>query len=154
MKTKTIDETMTLIEQAPQQRDVCKNPINPGEYYRQGDVQINRVARRGDRVVLNFPGDRVSIEVTPKKVLAEGESIQIAVGQGIGSRHVIEAGAGVRVCQPSIEHPLVGPVIEVDEGATALLTHPEHRHFELGPGLYQATFQRDHMKEELARVRD
>lgn len=154
MKTKTVETAMQEIERTPLVRDTWQGELKPGEHIRQGDVQISRVAKRGDKVSLDLGNERITVGVTPRAILAEGESIQIAVGQGVGSRHVIEAQNGVRVCQPSVEHPLVGPVIEVDEGSKATLTHPEHRHFELGPGLYQATFQRDWLAEETARVQD
>lgn len=88
-------------------------------------------------------------------ILAEGESVQVAVGEGMGARHIMTGGKGVRVYAPTdTEDPIRGPIVVIDEGCEGLLTHPEHVHFKLGPGHYSIGFQQDHAAKERARLAD
>jgi hypothetical protein len=137
MKTE-IETVLSGIEAAAPDASVWRGNIPMGKHIRQGDVMLTRV----------------SDETPHGAVLAEGESVQIAVGQNVGARHVMTGGKGVTVFAPATLSPLVGPVIVVGRGAKGLLTHPEHRHFEIPCGTYAVTFQRDYMQEEIARVQD
>ena len=133
-----IETVLSGIEAATPDASVWCGDIPIGKHIRQGDVMLTRVSDK-----------------TPHgAVLAEGENIQIAVGQNVGARHIMTGGKGVMVYAPAIPGPLVGPIVVVGSGTKGLLTHPEHRHFELRSGTYQVTFQRDHMQEEIASVQD
>lgn len=134
-----IERVLERIESAKQDRDVWRGAIPVGKHIRQGDVMILGV----------------KMHIRGLKVLASGErAVQIAVGQGIGSRHIIEAAAGVTVYAPEDAGPLDGPVLFVADGCEGLLTHPEHRHFVIPAGTYRVVYQRDFMAEEVARVQD
>lgn len=135
---KTIEQVSQEIEQAAPVTDTWRETLNIGQHIRQGDVILKRVADDHPRGA----------------VIADGESVQVAVGQNVGARHVMTGGRGVRVYAPAKPGPLVGPVVVVDEGCEGLLTHPEHRHFAIQAGTYAVIFQRDYMSEELARVQD
>ena len=111
--------------------------IEVGQAIRQGDIYLTRI-NDGHPV-----GKR-------------RKDHQLAPGTSQGSRHIVE-GAGVKVFEPgplrsSLVAPdaLLGPII-VAEQAFAV-THPEHAHFDLPPGTYQCTFQKD--ARTLERVQD
>ena len=135
---KTIEETLQQIETAPQDTSVWRGEIPLGKHVRQGDVMLRRVEDDWPRGA----------------VIAEGEAVQVAVGQNVGARHIMTGGKGVKVFAPATPGPLVGPVVVIDKGCEGLLTHPEHRHFVIPSGTYIVTFQRDYMQEEIARVQD
>lgn len=80
----------------------------------------------------------------------EIEQRQLAPGATKGSRHVVEG--GVRVFANPSTDALAGPFVEVVERAT--LTHPEHAHISLAPGVYECRYQRDYAAEERRRVAD
>lgn len=133
-----IETVLGGIEAATPKASVWRGDIPMGKHIRQGDVMLTRVDDK-----------------TPHgAVLAEGESVQIAVGQNVGARHIMTGGNGVTVFAPAKPGPLSGPIVVVGRGKKGLLTHPEHRHFELKCGTYAVTFQRDYMQEEIARVQD
>lgn len=75
---------------------------------------------------------------------------QLAPGSTQGARHCVDP---TRVRLYRLPHPsaLDGPLIEAPEGIT--VTHPEHGHIVLPPGLYGVTFQRS-FADELRRVAD
>lgn len=114
-----------------------------------GDVPLGKHIRQGDVILA-----RVTDDAAHGALIADGEAVQVAVGKNVGARHVVAGAKGVRVYAPANPGPLTGPLVVVEQGCEALLTHPEHRHFVLGSGTYQVTFQRDFMQEEVARVQD
>ena len=143
MKTQTAEQVLSKIENARPEPDVrvCRR-IEVGQVLHQGDVYLTsvpadwpRAARLGTR--------------------------QVAVGTTIGSRHVAE-GDGVEVCAgvklPDAlrcaadvpESAYLGPVVVAPEGFT--LTHPEHAHHVCPAGVYQVTYQVDHVA--MRRVQD
>jgi hypothetical protein len=117
----------------------------------QGDVALMRLVKP-----VTYTFDNVSVEVTTEKgaLIADGEDIQIAVGNTTGARHIIKGGRGVRVYASKTIHPLMGPMIEVDKGCTARLEHPEHAHWDLDEGLYQVSYPRDYQQADIARQQD
>lgn len=137
MATK-IEEVTQQIEQAAPVTDTWRGTLKIGQHIRQGDVMLQRVQADNPR----------------GEVIADGESVQVAVGQTMGARHVMTGGKGVRVYAPAKPGPLIGPVVVVDKGCEGLLTHPEHRHFALKTGTYTVHFQQDFMAAEIARVQD
>lgn len=150
METTTLDRAMAKVAEAPQQHDVWRGQIKVGQHVRQGDVHLLRVAPNGETTVRD---QRVPITLG-KRLHTPGADVQIALGEHAGARHVVHAADGVSVYAAPIEHPLIGPVIVVGRGATALVSHPEHRHFDLPCGTYLAVYQRDFMAEEVSRLAD
>lgn len=111
----------------------------PGEWIRQGDIQIQ------------------CLEKLPTALGEPTKNSQLAVGQTQGSRHIINPiPKGLKIYQPTKDaSPLIGPVIE--SPTRWRLTHPEHAHHDLPAGIFQVTYQRDYKKEraeELRRVQD
>ena len=117
--------------------------IEIGHAVQQGDVYLHRVAD-------DFPrGEQIG-----------AGSVQIALGEGNGARHMAEG--PVRVFKgvslppgcgsPLDVHPseITGPVVIADD--TWSLTHPEHPHHSLPAGTYQTTYQYD--PQTMRRVRD
>lgn len=84
------------------------------------------------------------------KPLTEGGShVQVAVGTGIGARHMVStAECSVFARQGT---PLEGPVVVADGPWT--LSHPEHQNCEFPPGTYGIVYQRQ-FAEELRRAAD
>jgi len=119
----------------------------------QGDV--NLMLRTGKPLVYTFDKRlSVSVPVGRGDLIAQGEDVQVAVGVGVGARHIVKGGKGVAVYAPSIRHVLIGPVIVVDEDCEALLWHPEHAHWRLPAGEYQVSYPRDCQQADLARQAD
>jgi hypothetical protein len=126
---KTVEEVASKPD-----RDVRRiESLKVGQGIRQGDIYIRRV-RKAD--------------VPSTKPYG---TTQLAPGNTQGSRHVVQGDVELR--KPSDEKdPLQGPFILAEERFE--IVHPEHAHFSLPPGAYQATYQRDYAKEEVARVQD
>jgi hypothetical protein len=100
-----------------------------GEYVRQGDVLIHKLA-----------------EPEGKPALVQ---LQLAPGTTKGSRHILS--------HDRVEYftrsngALTGPCLRVTEPVT--VTHPEHGDWLLGPGCYGITYERA-FADELRRARD
>lgn len=118
---------------------------------RQGDVDLRRFV---PNMKYDWNGEVVSIPDGLGKIIAENEDIQVAVGNTVGSRHILVASKGVRVYAPTVVHELVGPTIVVDDGFEALLKHPEHASWKLTSGKYQITYPRDYQQNTVSRQSD
>lgn len=106
-----------------------------GDFHRQGDVFITRLPE--------VPADAVKAK----------KSEQLAPGSTQGSRHCV-ATRDLKHCQffalrqPT---PLQGPIIKAKKPVE--ITHPEHGHVTVPPGVYGITYQRQ-LAAELRRVAD
>jgi hypothetical protein len=154
-RTQAVLDTIKHAAETRQERDTWKGDIPAGAHIRQGDVQVTNPK---DGVTTVFAGGKpetIKVEKGEEIKPKSGE-VQIAVGEGVGARHCINVAPGVRFYKNAKHenHPLVGPIIEVDKGCEALLTHPEHRHFVIPVGTYQVTYQTDHLAEETRRLAD
>lgn len=109
-------------------------------------------ARQGD-VYLHYYGDKPG--ACWKKVNAPA-GLQMAPGNNPGSRHILNHGNGVTFYEVNLtatpnprdpkaklgfEARLTGLAFETKDRVT--LTHPEHDHIDLAPGVYIVTFQRE-----------
>lgn len=85
------------------------------------------------------------------KVMGNGAShVQVAVGEGIGSRHTVSTQEATTYARTGAG-ALDGPVVVSDKPWT--LCHPKHRNVTFGPGEYAITYQRQYA-EELRRAAD
>jgi hypothetical protein len=107
---------------------------SPGDTWRQGDVYLELLS-----------------SVPSGAVIAKKPNPQLAPGTTQGSRHVLDSLRGVTVFLLPNADALTGPVLEVLEERT--VTHPEHGHVVLPPGVYGVTYQRA-FAEELRRQAD
>ncbi len=87
---------------------------------------------------------------TLKTMGAGASHVQVAVGEGVGSRHTVATRAAT-VYGRSGAGVLDGPVVVADKPWT--LCHPKHRDVTFGPGKYAITYQRQYA-EELRRAAD
>jgi hypothetical protein len=130
-------ETLELAAQPrPEVRDCTSFKV--GDVFRQGDCYIAKVDDSHARGKAR--SDR-----------------QLAIGNTQGSRHVAEAPALVfegTTAPPWFDQSraLLGPVLVVPKGETALVSHPEHAHGLLGEGTWQTTHQLDWQSQQ--RVQD
>lgn len=92
---------------------------------------------------------RLAAVPTPTRRLLQSNG-QLVPGQTQGSRHCVNP-AQVRLWVLPRPTPLQGPIIEATDAFT--VSHPEHGHVTLAPGVYQVTYQRD-FAEGLRRVVD
>ena len=93
-----------------------------------------------------------SIEKVPAGAIRESKpSGQLAPGTTQGSRHCVADPSAVTMYRLESPNALQGPIIDAPNGVT--ITHPEHGHQTLGPGVYAVTYQRAYA-EELRRVQD
>lgn len=99
------------------------NGASPGDAWRQGDVYVTLL----DAV----PAGTVQIKAIK----------QLAPGNTPGSRHCLDAMLGVRAYRLAAPGPLDGPVLLLTKERT--VTHPEHGHVVLPPGVYAVTYQRN-----------
>lgn len=110
-------------------------------------MKVGQAARQGDiyiRAISEIPKG-----YKKKKV---GSQYQLVDGSTQGSRHIVEDTSNITAYEPENKtNELFGPVIEAKDCFT--ITHPEHAHFEMQPGLYQVTFQENWAEKE-RRVRD
>lgn len=111
-------------------------PFDIGQWARQGDVYL------------------IAIKAKPKgaKAVAHQAEIQLALGQTMGSRHMLRMSEGVTLYRVVAPGPLDGGTI-VAKGR-CYINHPEHAHMDLPPGIYAVTYQRDLSAEEIRAVRD
>jgi len=106
-------------------------------------IEIGQAVQQGDVYLFRVPADH-------PRGKAWG-SQQVAVGDQVGARHVVEGSvkvfAGERLPEGVTEPEwledgeLLGPVIVATD--TFALTHPEHAHHRLPAGVYQVTYQAD-----------
>ena len=94
-----------------------------GNEIRQGDVYL-------------YPLDN---EPVYARVLRD--TLQLAPGEGPGSRHVV-VGNAVSYRRPHSHGDLEGPLLHARE--RVLLTHPEHADISLPAGWYEIMYQRDY----------
>jgi hypothetical protein len=144
MATKTIQEVVKMVEQAPADVDVrVVRRLEIGQVVQQGDVYLHFVA----------PDH-------PRGAPVGAGSVQIALGSGNGARHMatgsVKVFAGTAL-PPNVSAPMdvaaaeiCGPVVVADEPWT--LTHPEHPHHKLPAGTYQTIYQYD--PQTMRRVQD
>jgi len=133
MPTKTVEEVFSAIESAaatasPELRD--NSDLGSKHVIHQGDVYLHVVKAGHPRGALL--GTR-----------------QVAVGNTIGARHIVEGNVKVYagatypawVKDPEGAQPvaILGPLVVVE--SEAVLTHPEHAHHTLAVGCYQVTYQ-------------
>jgi hypothetical protein len=122
----------TVLQQVQDRAEKIKNDetqqfpeaANAGDCWVQGDVYITLLEA--------LPADVVKI-TKPEK--------QLAPGTTQGSRHCLDALAGVTVYRLPNPGMLDGPVIRCLKERT--ITHPEHGDVVLPPGIYQISYQRD-----------
>ncbi len=113
-----------------------ERPMKTGEYCRQGDVYL------------------IALKAIPKDakpVKAQGD-IQLAQGTTMGSRHMLQAAPGVTLYRVAAPSPLDGGTIVAEE--RCYISHPEHAHMDLPPGIYGVRYQQDLAAEEIRAVRD
>lgn len=104
-----------------------------GDYFRQGDLYITKIAKPAGTELKVLPFDR-----------------QLAPGNTKGSRHCLSH-QDVRLYTRSGSDALTGPVLHVLREVT--VEHPEHGNVVLPEGWYGVTYQRAYA-EELRRVQD
>ena len=130
----TVEQVFANIQESAKQ-NICDErmirTMEIGQHFRQGDVYLERVA--DDYTVGEEIQDR-----------------QIAEGNSKGSRHIMEG--NVTMFKRSGNDILEGPTVRINE--RSVLTHPEHANVSIPSGTYKSRLQRDHMAEEIARVRD
>jgi len=109
--------------------------IPSGKHVRQGDVYLcNEPAAKKGKIIADG-NDRTGEQM---------EKCQLAPGNTRGSRHVLAVSKGVKVYAPAATSPFIGVIIEVEDGATAEVSHPTHRQFNVqGPANLQVRFPRD-----------
>jgi hypothetical protein len=138
LEIKSIREAHSVIEKFSETKSttvVRKIPVmKVGQAARQGDVYITAISE--------IPSGYKKVSV--------GTEYQLVEGNTQGSRHVVSDTSGMKVYENKSSE-LLGPVLEAKNRFT--ITHPEHAHFEMQPGLYQVTFQADWAEQE-RRVRD
>lgn len=110
---------------------------SPGDYWRQGDIYITLLA---------------AVPQTAEKVQAPA-SRQLAPGDTQGSRHCLDSLDGADWHRLKQATEFDGPILALATERT--VTHPEHGHVILPPGVYAITYQRNLDQEEReARVQD
>lgn len=128
------------IEAAAQQADPEVRRVDRiavGEYARQGDIYVERIAD----VDMNWP---------------LGTNRQLAPGTTQGSRHVVAGDVairtppeGQRVRRDGANARLLGP--QLSSAGRVVITHPEHAHLDLPPGCYQVSYQLDWARQQAVR---
>jgi len=130
-------EVLTKIREASAKYDntttVDCRSMQPGQWFAQGDVQVERLDGRPSDVGDPWPSQQV-VEGTTK-----------------GSRHVFDERAKL-YHRTGDESELVGPYAYIED--ESVLLHPEHRRALCGAGWHSVTYQRDFRMEGLRRVRD
>jgi hypothetical protein len=105
---------------------------SPGDRFRQGDLYIT--------LLDGVPDGAVKMDSVP---------IQLAQGHTQGSRHCLDSVDGVSAWMPSRPGMLDGPIIQLLR--ERVVTHPEHGHVILPPGVYRISYQRSLDAEERER---
>lgn len=95
----------------------------------QGDVSVTCIS------------DDEAKGMTLKPLKCEGSHAQVAVGTGVGARHLVSlTECEVFTHKGQEEDPLMGPVVVAPKGFR--LSHPEHEHCVFPPGTYRIGYQR------------
>lgn len=100
-------------------------------------------APQGDVMVRPVAG------LTPAITPVPAEGVAVVRGENGGNTHLLVGKAFFDFR----ENGLVIGVVTVPDGATALLSHPEHGGFLIAPGSYEIRRQRE-QKDEIEMVRD
>ena len=133
MTTLTAQRAMADIQQHAERirsDELQQFPVaaSPGDAARQGDLYITLLA---------------DVPSGANKTTVER---QLAPGNTQGSRHILDAKAGVTMYRLESPGMLDGPILKLTKGRVA--THPEHGDIALPPGCYQITYQRNLDAEE------
>jgi hypothetical protein len=107
--------------------------LSPGDTHRQGDLYI------------------MCLAALPASVVCTQAQKQLVPGSTQGSRHALDSLEGVEFYSLLQATQLDGPVLVLTKRRT--VTHPEHGHVSLPPGVYAVTYQRQYA-EKLRRVQD
>lgn len=153
---KRIEEKASASE--PSARKVREEANGSGG--RQGDVYMLRLgpATKDKAKILEYvealrasakPREN-SLMNLPREIGTMTHVRQVAVGDGIGSRHIAEGSLTV-YSAPGGAYALVGPIVVAYE--PWMLTHPEHGHFDFSAGCYQTLYQRDYASERAEEIR-
>ncbi len=135
----TAIEAMTKVEQDAKKclkgETTRYGTVAPGDCHRQGDVYVLALC-----------------ELPPGAVKSD-KALQLAPGTTQGSRHCLrqEDLSHIEFYRRPDASPLDGPILVAKNRFE--VTHPEHAHVNLPPGVYAITYQRQHA-EELRRVAD
>lgn len=106
---------------------------------------------QGDVGVILLSKDAYNAMKGKLKTMGGGKSyVQVAVGEGIGSRHLVST-LEATTYERSEAGVLDGPVVVSDKLWT--LRHPKHCDVTFGPGEYAITYQRQYA-DELAAAAD
>lgn len=138
----------------------------PNTKTREYNAKVGFSARQGD-IVMFFKAEK---EVKlGEKIGKEGDTIQLAQGENMGSRHRITLPKGVEAYNPvtpanqtgpvRVEgtQNIAGPMFLVKEDTTISLVHPEHAHHSMtvkAGTVIVSSIQADFSTEQLDRVRD
>jgi hypothetical protein len=114
----------------------CEKPFAVRQWARQGDCYF------------------VAIAAIPNNAKAVAASVEVQLAQGAtkGSRHMLQMRPGVTFYRLTNPTPLDGGYIKATD--RCYISHPEHAHLDLPPGIYAVTYQRDLAFEEIRAVRD
>lgn len=125
-------------------RSGAKGKPDPVVY---GSLAVGDIHWQGDLGILKIesvPADRERMDVP------DG---QLAEGQTRGSRHVVRQDHMAHVeFFKSDSHSLNGPVMVAK--APTEITHPDHGHVTVPPGVYQIRFQREQTAASFRRLVD
>jgi hypothetical protein len=106
---------------------------------------------------VQFQGDVAVVPIDPVMTCltaVPAEGIAVVRGESGGNTHLLLADGPVRFDQQdSSTTSLVLGVLEVPEGSTAYLAHPEHAYTGIAPGTYELRRQRE-QADELRLVAD
>jgi len=127
---KRIQALAEVVKGKPEPREVT---IPVGDYTVQGDVYIQ------------------ALDIVPTGYKPTSIAAQIAPGNTQGSRHILKSLDGIKMYTAKNASVLDGPVIRAEQSFE--LTHPEHGHLILSPGIYRITYARQYAVE-LRRVAD
>jgi hypothetical protein len=132
--TTTTNAVKKIQEAVPDESLRITRRIEIGHVLQQGDVYLHRVADDHPR------GEEIGVGL-----------VQVALGTGNGARHMAEGAvrvfAGEKLpawCKAPMDvaaEEVTGPVVVAAE--VWHLTHPEHPHHRIPPGVYQVTYQYD-----------
>lgn len=142
---KTALEALTEIQEAAAQtvvRDVRMIELRDGLLFEPKTQKSGRAVRQGDIYI--------HLVEASHRCGKKAENRQLAFGFSKGSRHVALEPAmvydGESLPKWCDVRTFLGPVVKSDARFT--ITHPEHAHVSLPPGVYQVTHQRDARTEE------
>lgn len=116
---------------------------SPGDTVRQGDLYI---CFEGDSLK-----DKLFTADVKKLKKVEKPQKKLVDGNTQGSQHCLESLQGVTVYDRVDKVATDGPILVLEE--PRWVTHPEHGHWQLPPGVYSITYQRA-FADELRRQMD